>query len=80
MSAAPSNQPEHAYAFPNQPNVVEVGLFVHRRELAVLETAARRAGLTIGELMRRLICDFLHAAPTVVYLDPEGEADGAPFR
>jgi hypothetical protein len=80
MSAAPSNQPEFAFALPNQPNVVEVGLFVHRRELAVLESAARRAGLTIGELMRRLICEFLRTSPTTIYPHPEGEADGAPFR
>ncbi len=39
--------------------VVELELLLPDRELAVLEAAARDAGLTIGELMRRLIRGFL---------------------
>jgi hypothetical protein len=40
-------------------SIVELGFFVQERELAVLELAASRAGLTIGQLTRQLIRDFL---------------------
>ncbi len=40
-------------------NVVELEFFVHRRDWDVLEAAARCGGLTIGQVLRQLIRDFL---------------------
>jgi hypothetical protein len=49
------------FAFPlgDEASVVELGFCVQARELAVLEAAAHRAGITIGQLTRQLICDFI---------------------
>ncbi len=48
-----------AFPLPDEPSIVELGFFVHRHELAKVEAAARSAGLTVAQLVRRLICDFL---------------------
>jgi hypothetical protein len=43
--------------------VVEVRLLVPARQVAALAAAAERQGLTAGQLLRRLIDDFLRLPP-----------------
>jgi len=40
--------------------VVEVELLLFAKELAVLESAARYHGQTVGQMIRRIVRDFLH--------------------
>jgi hypothetical protein len=40
-------------------DVVELGLLIPIETVAALESAARRRGLTLGEMLRRLVGDFL---------------------
>jgi hypothetical protein len=65
-----SSSNDHEAALPvldSEGNVVEVEFLVGRRDCSVLEAAARRDGLTIGQLLRQLIRDFL--------LEPKAPAD-----
>jgi hypothetical protein len=39
--------------------VVEVNLLLHAGQVAALEAAAHRRGLTAGQMVRRLVRDFL---------------------
>jgi hypothetical protein len=41
-------------------DMVELSLLLPGRQLAQLETVARRQGLTMGQMLRRLITAFLH--------------------
>jgi hypothetical protein len=40
-------------------DVVELGLLFPAETVAALESAARRRGLTLGEMLRQLVRDFL---------------------
>ncbi len=48
--------PEHTIS---TGEVVELGLLFPAAEAAALEAEARRRGLTLGEMLRRLVSDFL---------------------
>jgi hypothetical protein len=55
--------------------VVELGLLLHAGQVAALEAAAHRLGLTAGQVVRRLIRDFLRpdrGAPAPAGEDEEG--------
>jgi hypothetical protein len=42
------------------PDVAEISLLLPGWQLSVLEDAARSRGLTFGQLVRRLLRDFIH--------------------
>jgi hypothetical protein len=48
------------YEVPRKSEMVELPLLLPQRQLAELEQAARRHGLTVGQMLRRLIAAYLH--------------------
>jgi hypothetical protein len=44
---------------PAEAEVVELELLLPTREVAALERAAQQQGLTVGQVLRRLVRDFL---------------------
>jgi hypothetical protein len=61
--------------------VVEVALLLPARDVVAMEVAARRHGLTPGQLIRRLIHDFLSSAAQQPPLQrAELEQDPRPVR
>jgi hypothetical protein len=49
-------------ALPEDAEVVEIALLLAARDVAAMERAARRRGLTPGQMIRRLIHDFVSSA------------------
>ena len=57
LERTPSTDPLGA---PTQADVIELSLLLPGCQLEALENAARDRGLTIGQMIRRLIGAFLH--------------------
>ncbi len=71
---APLSEPAVEPAFAGDGEVTELALLLPARQLAALDEAARRWGLTVGQLLRGLVREFLaHSAgrPGGKKLQPE---------